>query len=79
MARILKGISLTKRTSLFFMLFLKWNGEGKLGEIRVTVAFSTSNFIHRFELLKITYKTKEKINQVCFLRLIPGLYLSSFK
>ena len=36
------GISVTERTNLFLLLFLKWNSKRKHGEIEVTLAFSTS-------------------------------------
>ena len=35
--------------------------------------FNTSNLIQRFELVKQPYETKENQNQVCIVRLVPGL------
>ena len=74
------SISLTKRTSQFCMLFSKWNSTGKHGEIQETSVFSAfPNFIHHFELLKLTCKANDRWIKSSIVRLIPGLYLFLFR
>ena len=61
------------------MLFLKWNSKEKHDEIELTSAFSASPyFIYLFLAIEINLQTKRQINQVCAVRLNPGLYLFLF-
>ena len=63
---LISQISLTKRTSLFLMLFSKWIIRGKHGEIEVTSSSNTSiKSIHLFQLSRSLAKQKPNKSGMC--------------
>ena len=73
-------ISLHKRTSLFLMLFMKWDSKRKMWWNRGGFSFQYFSKIYSsFSVVNFSLQNKRQIkNQVCVFRLIPQLYLFFF-